>query len=207
MAFSVICNGCDVTPTPCTSNVRKSLGVSDDDFLFVFVGNINPNKNQFQVVDALKLLTLKGRNNIKCIFIGGGDVDSLKSKIKESNLSGITFVLGFIEKSDLPKYYSSADATILTSISEGFGLSIVEGYVYGKPNLTFGDLPAVKDLYNEEVMMLCPNRQTSTLAEYMEMMSQKDWDADVISQFAKRFSFERMASKYIDFYSETLSKE
>lgn len=205
MGFTVICNGCEVQRKPLTgANIRADLGVSDKDFLFIFVGNINPNKNQTQVVDALTFLVGEGITNIKCAFIGGGDIDVLQSKIKEQNLSEVAFTLGFVEKSKLPDYYSASDATILTSLSEGFGLSIVEGYVYGKPNLTFSDLPAVKDLYSINTMLLCPNRQTKTLAQSMFEMTRRVWNREAIEAFAQKFSFEIMSKRYINFYKSVL---
>lgn len=208
MNFSVICNGCDVIPKGISSkDIRAELGISKDDFLFVFVGNINPNKNQSQVVDALKEIVSEGISNIKCMFIGGGDVETLKEKVKDNNLSNVAYVLGFIDKVELPDYYSASDATILTSLTEGFGLSIVEGFVYGKPNLTFSDLPAVKDLFNEDSMLLCRDRKVSSLSSAMKEMTMRSWDKQKIQNISKEFSYEIMASKYLDFYRSSLTQK
>ena len=205
MRFTVICNGCDVVPQSISDGeIRGRLGISKDDFVFIFVGNISPNKNQSQVIDALNEIVSRGVSNIKCLFLGGGDVEILKAKVKSYNLTSIAFVLGFIDKSKLPDFYDAADATILTSLSEGFGLSIVEGYVYGKPNLTFADLPAVKDLYHKDAMLTCKDRDTASLADVMIDMSNRKWDKQKIQKVSKRFSYDIMSSKYIDFYRSTL---
>lgn len=141
-----------------------------------------------------------GINNIKCLFIGGGDVGSLKQRVYKFNIQDTAIVIGYVEKTELNNYYSAADATILTSLSEGFGLSIVEGYVYGKPNLTFSDLPAVKDLYSKYSMLLCPKRKTDALSYSMLHMANTFWDRDRITAFANNFSFKIMTDRYIKFY-------
>lgn len=206
MNFTVICNGCDVIPKGISNkDIRAELGISEDDFLFVFVGNINPNKNQVQVIDALKILKSKGCENIKCLFIGGGDVQELTNKVQSLDLSSQAIVIGFVEKDCLPSFYNAADATILTSLSEGFGLSIIEGFVYGKPNLTFSDLPAVADLYNVNTILLCPSNDTNELAKYMLEMSSKIWDSSFIKSYASNFSLETMADNYIDFYKNIIA--
>lgn len=205
MKFTVICNGCDTTQQCIDNDVRESLSISQHDFLFIFVGNITPNKNQTQVVEALGLLASQGIDNIKCLFIGGGDIDLLKSKVEELNVSHLALVLGYVDKYLLKDYYAAADATILTSLTEGFGLSIVEGYVYGKPNLTFADLPAVKDLYSADCMLLVMDRRTSSLAKCMVSMSSRQWNNERIHQFSQQFSLEVMARHYCSFYSQILN--
>lgn len=207
MSFYVINNGCDINYKAPTKNIRKEYGILGSDFLFLFVGNITRNKNQLQVVEALKLISTAGIKNIKCLFIGGGEVESLIQEIKRLNVQDMAVVVGFIEKKYLFNYYNAADATILTSHTEGFGLSIIEGYVYGKPNLTFADLPAVKDLYCEYTMLLCKCRANTELAKSMIKMSNCKWDRERIKQYSKKFSLNVMAESYIEMYYKILYKK
>lgn len=209
MGFSVVTNGCGILKKTQVMNVRSLYGIHDSDFLFVFVGNITPNKNQKQVVDAYCLLLNENYSNIniKVIFVGGGEFQDLKAYIAAKRLSDCLFVSGPIEKSFVHDFYSAADATILTSLSEGFGLSIIEGFVYGKPNLTFKDLPAVKDLYHPDSMLLCEERDTRSLAEKMYEMSKAKWDNKFIAEYSEKFSFKKMRDNYNTLYYSILNRE
>lgn len=204
MPFSVIPNGCEACQKAQTLDIRTKYRISDEDFLFVFVGNVNPNKNQKQVVDAFKLINETFRQSIKILFVGGGDWKELVEYTAVNDLSSNLIACGPVPKEEVHNFYIAANATILTSLSEGFGLSIIEGFVYGCPCLTFSDLPAVKDLFSLDSMLLCETRDTVKLAESILMMTQLDWNQEAIKEHGKQFSLGNMARKYITLYRDCL---
>lgn len=206
MPFSVVLNGCDTVVKECCCNVRKKFGILDTDFLFLFVGNINENKNQMAVVDAFSLIPIEKRNHIKVLFVGGGNVENLKKYIAKKNLSHNLLAVGAIPKSDVHNYYIASDATILTSLSEGFGLSIIEGYIYGKPTVTFVDLSAYTDICTPQTSIGIERRTPEALANGMLKCMSKKWDYYHISEFGKKFSYELMKINYITLYKRILNK-
>lgn len=71
------------------------------------------------------------------IFIAGKGplLDFYKNEIKQLNLKNIT-LLGYISDTDLISYYKACDMVLMPSAyAEGFGLPIIEGYLFGKPVL------------------------------------------------------------------------
>lgn len=200
-SFSVICNGCEVKKSVATFNVRAKYGIVSDDFVFAFVGNVSVNKNQIQVARAWKLLPEGLRKRCKVLFVGRyKEEDELVRFINMYNLHEYLILCGIQPKDIVSSYYQVCDATILTSITEGFGLSIIEGFVYGKPNVTFADLPAVPDLYNENVMVTADKRTDQVLAQAMAEVMHKEFDTRYISEYAHIFSFENMAEHYCELY-------
>ena len=200
-SFSVICNGCNIQMKPMTEDFRKEYGIVPDDFLFAFVGNVSVNKNQYQVARAWKLLPDDLRSKCKVLFVGRyKENDELVEYIRDNHFENNLILCGMQPKDRVPAFYQACDATILTSISEGFGLSIIEGFVYGKPNVTFSDLPATKDLYDETVMILVKNRSDHDLASAMVRAMCSSFNRDYICSYSQRFSFEKMAEKYCELY-------
>lgn len=206
MPFSVILNGCDTAVRESDYNVRERLGIPSSDFVYVFVGNINPNKNQKQVVRAFRLLPRQIQNRTAIIFVGGGDVEDLKSYVRLQGLAGRIKVTGSVPKDEVHNYYIASDATILTSLSEGFGLSIIEGYVYGKPALIFSDLSAFADICDVNTAVGISERSDESLATGMLVCMDKSWDKEYIANFSKRFSFDCMASNYLDLFQRILER-
>lgn len=206
MPFSVILNGCDTTVRMPDYSVRERLCIPVTNFVFVFVGNINPNKNQKQVVRAFKLLPSSFKDKTTIIFIGGGDVEDLRDYIIQKDLLECIKVVGAIPKDEIHNYYIASNATILTSLSEGFGLSIVEGYVYGKPTVTFTDLGAFTDICNELTSEGVTERTDEALAKGMLECMKKDWNGDYIKEFSQHFSFESMRTSYISLYKKILAR-
>lgn len=113
---------------------------------------------------------------------------------------------GFLPFEDIINYYNEADLLILASIEEGFGLSLIEGFVYGVPSVTFSDLDAVPDVYDERAMMLCHERTDKALAATIELALEKNWDKEWIKGYSKKFSLESMRDKYLDVYREVIAE-
>ncbi|MBD5233352.1 MAG: glycosyltransferase family 4 protein [Bacteroidales bacterium] len=206
MPFSVVLNGSDIQRKDRDYSVRERYGIDKNDFLFVFVGNVNPNKNQRQVVEALALMPSEIRKNVKVLFVGGGDFDSLQEYISLRGLSENMIVAGPVDKKEVHNCYIDADATILTSLSEGFGLSIVEGYVYGKPAVTFCDLPAFRDICNSDSAVGVGERSDEALMQGMTECMRKTWDSEKIEAFATNFGYDSMKRGYLNLYKEILGK-
>lgn len=203
--FRVILNGCGATKLQINRDIRKVYNLSREVFLFVCVGNVSRCKNQIQIVRAFQLLPKAYQHRIVVLFVGGNEAE-LADEIRTLDLQNSLITCGVVPKQEVHNYYGAADATILTSLSEGFGLSIIEGFVYGLPNLTFADLPAVEDLYDEKVMFRLNKREDEVLAEGMIEMVDRNWNRKFIEEYAKRFSFEKMADEYIDFYHTIISE-
>lgn len=206
-SFSVICNGCNINRIKPIIDVRRVHGISSSSFVFVFVGNISPNKNQLQVARAWNLLSKENKQKSKVLFVGRyTEEDEVVRYIRENGLQDDLVLCGIQPKENVPSYYCAANSTILTSKAEGFGLSIVEGYVYGLPNVTFEDLPATKDLYSPDSMIVVAERTDAKLAEAMACVINLRFDADKIKHFSQKFSLEKMAANYINKYKQILNQ-
>lgn len=201
-SFRVICNGCDVERQDSSLNIRKEYNIPDDDFVFVFVGNVSHNKNQLQVARAWAIMPEHIRNKCRVLFVGRyTNEDDLTLYIQDNKYNDHLILCGLQPKEKVKDFYQASDASILTSITEGFGLSIIEGFVYGKPNITFADLPAVQDLYDPKAMALVHDRKDSTLSKVMTEVTQMSFDNEYIRNHASKFSYEVMTKKYLELYN------
>lgn len=72
--------------------------------------------------------------NFEFLIAGKGPLLDLYSrKIKSLNLNNIT-LLGYVSDNDLIQYYKECDMVLVSSeYGEGFGLPIIEGYLFNKP--------------------------------------------------------------------------
>jgi glycosyltransferase involved in cell wall biosynthesis len=203
-SFRVVTNGTDVTDRICcTLDIRQRFGIGSDKEIMLCVGNLSIAKNQMQVVRAYALLPEKIKNCLCIMFLGDdrilGELDSQNSV---SGLEDNIIFCGNISRDEIGSYYKQSNFTVLASISEGFGLSIIEGFVYGLPNLTYSDLDAIVDLFDEKAMIAITDRSDEALAAGIVQMLSKKWDREYIKQYAKNFSLEHMAQEYVAVYKE-----
>lgn len=161
------------------------------------VGNITENKNQKQLAEAVGMLN---SGTIAIIFGREADGGELWQTAKKHGLQSRVILAGYSEQvSDLWQY---ADLNTLLSINEGFGLSVIEGYVHGVPSVIFGDIDAASDLYDEKAMIKIKGRTTADAAEAIRAALNKEWNKEEIAAVGKRFSIENMTEKYISCYKK-----
>ena len=122
------------------------------------------------------------------------------------NLNGKAHVLGFLSHEELCDVLNQADLNIVASKNEGFGLSIIEAFTHGVPTVSFSDLDAIPDLYNEKAMIIVNRRGDLDLSLGIDAGLKKDWDKTWIREYSKRFSLERVAQSYLHEYEKVLSK-
>ena len=153
------------------------------------VGNISENKNQIALIEAL----YENKNNDLIAIIFGGENDNgiVRNQIIEYQLENQVVLMGYCE--GINDYWQYADLNVLFSINDGFGLSIIEGYMNGVPSIAFTDLDAIEDVNAAEAMIEIPERNLNTVVKFLNRALSREWNKLEIEEFGKRFSIETMA--------------
>ena len=189
------------------SNVRETLGIGEDAFVVLAVGSLLRQKGQIQILRAYSAMSEEMRKKTYLVFAGSiHNGYPVREEIEKLGIEDHVRLLGFVNHDELPKYYSSSNALALASLDEGFGISLIEGMVYGVPFVTYADLDAVVDVYTPESGVLCHERTDDALAGAITEVLTAKWDKEKIKENARRFSFEQMAVNYIDFYKSKVLK-
>lgn len=207
--INVVTNGTNIEPEKAKPdiNIREKYNIPTDGKIMLCIGNISKRKNQEQLIRAFSLLKFETKNNLFILILGNIDESlRLDEMISEQKLDKNIKLCGFIKKEELISYYEAADYNALVSIDEGFGLSMIEAFIYGIPTITFPDLDAVPDIYNEHAMILTKGRSDDELANAIECLVKKSWDKNFIQEHAKKFSLGRMAKEYHEVYLATLEE-
>ncbi len=127
--------------------VKQQLGIVDDKVI-LFVGRIEPLKGIDQLLKAMPYLQ---NGQAPRLVIIGGDEHSQYEMKRLQGLSAdlhiqdsVTF-LGLIKHEQMPYFYSAADACVVPSYYESFGLVALESLACGTPVVAadVGDLRSV----------------------------------------------------------------
>lgn len=204
--IKVVCNSFNFSDENIlTLSVREKYGIPTDARVLLYVGNISVNKNQTQLVEAFDLLPEELRNYTWALFCGEnhmGHDSSFEDAVRNSPSAKQLIVCGGINKDLMPAYYQAADAVVLLSKAEGFGLSLIEGMYFGLPGLMFTDMDAYEDIYDENAIVGVANRDNQSVAEGIELLLTKQWNKDLIKASSKRFDSETMAKNYIKVFKQ-----
>lgn len=132
---------------------RSTLGIPDHYFLMV--GTIEPRKNHVNTFRAFEQsgvgiempLVLAGRP--------GWAYEAALKKANELESRGLVKLLDYVHDDDLPGLYAGADAFLYPSITEGFGIPIIEALATGTPVLT-GTAAALREVGGDQAWYADP---------------------------------------------------
>lgn len=182
-------------------DIRKKYNIPADAKVVLYVGNVSLNKNQRALVSAFPLMENSICEKTWVLFLGRySDDDDIIDQIKKSKYKEHLILCGAIDKEMVAEYYEQADATVLLSVAEGFGLSLIEGMYFGLPCIMPKDLDAFEDIYDECAMIPVNDRNETTVATALQMLLSREWDKETIIKCSEKFESERMAENYCKLY-------
>lgn len=184
-------------------DIRKKYNIPAEAKVVLYVGNVSLNKNQSALVSAFPLMENSICEKTWVLFLGRySDDDDMINQINKSKYKEHFILCGAIDKEKVAEYYEQADATVLLSVAEGFGLSLIEGMHFGLPCIMPKDLDAFEDIYDECAMIPVSDRNETTVASALQMLLTREWDKETIMKCSEKFESERMAEKYLNFYNK-----
>ena len=123
---------------------RREIGVPEDAFLLMSVGELNENKNHQVIIKAMAKL---GNKNVHYAIAGKGDKKDFLINLADSlGVGEKLHLLGY--RRDIPQLNASADAFCFPSLREGLGLGAIEGMACGLP-LISSNVHGIND-YSED---------------------------------------------------------
>ncbi len=111
---------------------RKELGVPEEAFIVLSVGELNDNKNHLTIIKSIAKM-----NNpvIHYVICGKGNLENrLKDQVVKLGLENRIHLLGF--RKDIAQIYKVSDVFAFPSKREGLGLAALEAMASGLPLVT-----------------------------------------------------------------------
>jgi glycosyltransferase involved in cell wall biosynthesis len=137
----VIWNGVvptDTVDVQAVYNLRRQLGIKDDDILVALVGRINRLKGQGLLVQAAELLWDRGMRNIHYLIVGSSPrnqkhfQERFLSQVEVSKAGSRITVMDF--QDDVRTIWHASDIAVVPSTEpEGFGMVAIEAMAARKP--------------------------------------------------------------------------
>jgi glycosyltransferase involved in cell wall biosynthesis len=124
--------------------VRTSWGASPNDTVILFCAKLQPWKRPLDILHAFAKVSLP---NARLIFAGEGPLrSSLEAEASALGVASRVRFLGFVNQTQLPAVYNSADLMVLPSEYEPFAVVVNEAMLCGCPVAASDHVGAARDL-------------------------------------------------------------
>ena len=181
-------------PPEMVATVRTRYGLPERYLLFV--GTIEPRKNLTRLLHAFEVLHAEGLTG-GLVIVGklGWLYGDFFAALEQSPVRDAVLLPGYVPDADLPAVYAGAQALILPSLYEGFGLPVLEAMACSTP-VVASRTSSLPEVGGEAALYFDP-ADTEALAETMRTVL---GDAGLRGEMrerglaqAARFSWERAA--------------
>jgi glycosyltransferase involved in cell wall biosynthesis len=191
-----------------TANAKIALGLRESPVIGT-MGRLSPVKGQRYLIEAMRYVISKHKE-AQCLVIGSGrEENMLKNLAKKAGLEDSIKFAG-AAYADIPLYLSCIDIFILPSITEGFGLVLLEAMSAGKPCIG-SDTGGINEIIKDGISgLLVPVGDAEAIGGAISRLL----DDKILSYemgrngkeiVKEKFSINLMANKMIKFYREVIS--
>lgn len=157
----------------------------------ISVGRLSPEKGHIDLIETMSYVSNLDKD-IKLVICGDGYIRNyLEDEIKKRNLEKVVEIKGFLKGENLYKAYIKSSLFVLPSISESFGIVLLEAMHFGLPCISFPSSGA-KELLKNNTGVIIENRDKEKLAKkIVEMLNNKE----ELKKYQKR-SLEKVKNIY-----------
>jgi len=186
---------------PEKEKIRQELKIPENHLVLLNVGKYIPKKRPLDIIEAFKQ---QKAGNVSLIMLGEGILrKQMEDKIKHENINNV-ILTGFINQSEISKYYTIADVFILaSSIGETWGLVVNEAMNFALPVIS-SDMPgSAHDLViNNQNGFIYKTGNIKELQEHITFVIQNN----EFRKKAKEYSFNKVKEYSYEVMIENILK-
>ena len=186
--------------------IRASLGIPDDGFLFVYAAEFIPRKNHAFLLEAMKILRSEGVK-IRYAFLGQGKLfEEIKAKADEMGLSDYVQFFGYRREAE--KFYRAADGVAAPGSQEGLPVHLLEAMASGLPIIATSIRGHVDLIENGKNGLLYSYNDTNAFCEAVKKVIgdeklRAEFGADNV-EAVKKYSVENAVSNMAEIYKTVM---
>ncbi|MDO4168361.1 MAG: glycosyltransferase family 4 protein [Lachnospiraceae bacterium] len=134
-------------------------------FVILCTGELNANKNQKTVINAMKIIVNEYPSVLLLLAGNGPNEKELRKQIEKLELTDYIELIGY--RTDLEKFTNACDMVVSASFREGMPLNIMEAMICGKPVVASYNRGHRELVLEDETGYLVPADDASSFAKYI----------------------------------------
>ena len=189
------------------SDARRELGIADDRFVFLLVGNDWRKKGLFTLLDAVPLLA---DLPVMLLVAGNDEAHSYQKQIQESHLEDRARFLP--SRADVAFYYAAADAYVGPSIEDTFAQPPAEAMSCGLPvitTVTNGTAEIMTDGV-DGILLRDPSDVRALASAMRSLCSDREFCrrlGENAARTAEQYTWDRNGEQFREIFAQILSRK
>jgi glycosyltransferase involved in cell wall biosynthesis len=198
---------CPQTPQAVTA-IRARYGLPEHYLLFV--GTIEPRKNLTRLLAAFEAVYRDGVvDGLVVVGRRGWLYGDFFARLEESPVREVVLLLGYVPDDDLPAVYAGAQALVLPSVYEGFGLPVLEAMACGTP-VVASNASSIPEVGGDAALYFDPLEVEAAVDALRRLLGDGSLQDEMrergLAQ-AARFSWQRAANETRAVYDVVMASE
>lgn len=210
--ITTIHNGCreDFYPLQVIEKQQIRDEYADGQAFFFYAGAIHPRKNIPRLIRAFDLFINKTAAPVKLLLAGrfAWETGEVKTAFEQANSRADIRFLGHLENEKLPKLMASALALTYVSISEGFGLPVLEAMNTDTPVLT-ANTTSLPEVAGDAALLVDPFSETAIADGLEKLWNDRRFAQNLVEKGRaqrQKFSWDVAAQQVYQILKETAAK-
>ncbi len=190
--IQVIYNGrssIEFSDSKSTIEIRKTIGLNADDFVFAAYGRTGLTKGFEFLVEAIPNVLKEIENSKFLLILTKGDKriwSRVNTAIQKIDKNRVVFFTS-LEREKLFEYLSASDVIVIPSLSEGFGYTTIEASMLGK-KIIASNVGAIPEVISGYHLLVDPQSPEALIKGCLKAYKQEfqyreprifDWDSSI----------------------------
>lgn len=182
--------------------IPDNVNILDNNNL-VSVGRLSREKGFLDLIEVFKKAYEKNPDLHLDIVGDGVQKNKIEEKIKEYKLSKSVKVHGFLDNKSVHEILSKSSLYVMTSLTESFGIVLIEAMSHGLPCIAFDSAEGACDLIKDKDLLI-KNRNVDEMADKInELLNDKE-KMNEIGDKNRRFSLNYDTEKVMKLWQKNL---
>ncbi|MBA7670110.1 D-inositol-3-phosphate glycosyltransferase [subsurface metagenome] len=191
--------GCKkVVVIPHGVNLPERVEPIPERFDVSYLGAVGPDKGLIYLIQAWAMLNYPDSN----LILAGGETETLEPFIRQTANQGQFKILGRVP--DVSDVYNACSVAVFPSVTEGFGIGILEAIAHGRPVIASQGAGA-SDLVDDSIGFVVPIRDPQAIAQKIDWLKKNRNKIPEMGQRARKkarkFTWGKIRKRYAELFT------
>lgn len=191
--------------------IREKYNLKEDEKIILYLGRVAKEKSIDKLLEVIALIKRRGIDKVKLLIVGKGPaLEELQELAKVLQIAPEVIFTGEVRNEEVKNYYKIAYLFVTASLTETFGIVIIEALASGIPVLAV-KAPGIVDIITDGVEGILVENEVGQFAEALEKVVKNPQLREVLSQGALKtsaqYDIDTISERMLNLYQEIIEQE